>query len=274
MDRVGLIAGTGELPAILASRAVERGKYVVVIRALREPAPMPLPGTVVHDIFVGEWDRVVRTLKDEGVTRVYLVGKISREHLYARPHFDARFQAIVAGLKDRSDDGLVLEFVADLEREGITVGTQTEYLDHLCFGPGVLTKRVPTPSQWRDIARGFEVAKGIAALDAGQTAVVKEGGVLALEAVDGTDRTIRRGCELGRGGAVVVKVAKPDQDLRFDVPTVGRQTLAAMAESGGAVLAIEANATFVVEGRRFPELAEEFGICVVSYEPGLEERMP
>lgn len=269
-ERVGLIAGAGELPGILVDRAAERGEDVVVVRGLAGAMPSPPPGAKVYDIFVGRWDEVVRTFKAEGVTRAYLAGKLSREHLYGRHEFDQRFQTLLASLVDRNDDSLVLKFVEDLEREGISVGGQLDYLDHLCFAPGVLTGRnAPTPSQWNDIARGFEVAKGIAGLDAGQTVVIKEGGVLALEAVDGTDRTIRRGCELGRGGAVVIKVAKPNQDPRFDVPTVGKNTLEAMAETGGAVLAIEARITLVVEGRHFVDLAEELGIAVVSYEPGL-----
>ncbi len=274
MERLGLIAGPGELPGIIAARASELGNTVVVIRAIQGSIPNPPPTSTVYDIFVGEWDRIVKAFKDEGVTRAYMAGKFSREQLYGGGAFDARFQSLVASLRERNDDSLVQRFIEDLEDEGITVGTQLEYLDHLCFGPGVLTRQEPTPSQWRDIARGYELAKGIAGLDAGQTAVVKEGGVLALEAIDGTDRTIRRGCELGHGGAVVVKVAKPNQDLRFDVPTVGRETLASMAQTGGAVLAIESDITLVVEGRHFVALAEELGIAVVSYAPGLEARNP
>src|SRR5690606_33355872 len=148
------------------------------------------------------------------------------------------------------------------------------FLDHLCFDPGVLTAAGPTPSQWADIERGYAVAKGVAGLDVVQTVVTKEGGVLAVEAVEGTDRAIRRGCALGRGGAAAVKVAKPDQDHRFDVPTVGCDTLRALIASRGSVLAVEARRTLVVEGRPFVDYAEEHGIVVVSYEPGLEASHP
>jgi len=269
-ERIGLIAGAGELPCVLAERAAERGKEVVVIKTLAGAPVRPLPGARVHDVFFGEWDRIVRTLKSEGVTRVYLAGKISREHLYSTSGFDARFMAIVSAAGSRNDDAMMLRFVEDLEREGIEVGSQLDYLDHLCFEPGVLTSRRPSPSEWEDIARGFEVAKGIAALDVGQTAVVKQGGVLAVEAIEGTDRTIQRGLELGRGGAVIVKVAKPKQDLRFDVPTVGQNTLEAISRAGGGTLAFEARITLAVEGKRFVDAAEQLGITVVSYEPGLE----
>ena len=269
---IGLIAGLGRIPYVWTRRAKERGARVTVIRAV--PGAFEDAGQAgadaVCDIFAGEWGRVVSTLKAHGVTRVYLVGKIARDLLFGQGIFDERCREVIASLGAQgNDDALVEAFVADLASEGIEVGVQAEYLDHLLVEAGVLTKRAPAPGEWFDIARGYEVAKGIAGLDVGQTAVIKQGAVLAVEAIEGTDRAIARGLEIGRGG-VVVKVAKPRQDPRFDVPTVGMETLRTVVRHGGAVLAFDAGQTFLLDREECVSYADQHGVSLVSYVPGME----
>lgn len=272
-ETIGVIAGLGRLPHALTHSAKRQGARVVVIRALPgafEEA-RDMGADEVCDIFIGQWGQVVSTLKAHGVGRAFLVGKISRECFFGEGSFDRRFQEIVAQLGERkNDDAGINGFVADLAREGIVVGNQAEYLAHLSTEPGVLGVRVPTPEEWRDLVRGYEVAKALAGLDVGQTAVVKDGAVLAVEAVDGTDRTIARGLELGKGGGVVVKVAKPQQDPRFDVPVIGPETVETVIRGKGAVLAFDAHVTLVLDLEQCIELADRHGISLVSYVPGME----
>lgn len=271
---VGLIAGLGELPLVLAKEIQARAVPLVVIRSVPgafEVQDKADSSTEIHDVFLGQWGRVVKTLTDAGVDRVYLAGKIPRDLLYQNLEFDSRFAQVLSKLDAKNDDAITEGFLADLEREGIQVGEQREFLSHLTRPQGPLTKTVPTPNQWRDIARGYEVAKAIAGLDVGQTVVVKDGAVLAVEAADGTDATILRGGAVGRGGAVVVKTAKPHQDPRFDVPTIGLQTLDAVAESQGAVLAFDADKTFILDPEQMIAKADELGISIVSYAPDQPE---
>lgn len=270
---IGLIAGMGRLPELLAASAARRGDAVVVIRALPGAFATPgVPHSAACDIFLGDWHRVVETLKAHRVERVYLAGKISREYLLAGAAVDERFQRVLATAKGLNDDEIIAAFVSDLEREGMPVGEQFDYLAHLRCRPGLLTPGAVTAREWRDIERGYAVAKALAGLDVGQTAVVKEGAVVAVEAVEGTDQAIERGGRLARGGAVVVKVAKPAQDLRFDLPTVGLETLKSMARHGATLLAFEAELTLLLEREEMVAFATERGIKLVSYTPGLEER--
>lgn len=269
---IGVIAGKGKLPVFLAEAARAKGERVVVVRAVGEGAA-PVEADAVYDIFAGRWGAIVEALRREGVERVYLAGKISREHLFAGGEFDARFQRVMASLIRRNDDAVMEGFVEDLAGEGIAVGPQHEYLADFLSGPGILGARRPSEEEWGDIARGYEVAKAIAGLDVGQTAVVKQGAVLAVEAVDGTDAAIARGSALGRGGAVVVKVAKPHQDMRFDVPVVGFETLQTLVRHQAAALAFEAGKTLFMEREEAVDLADRHGIALVSYHPGCESEV-
>lgn len=269
---IGLISGAGRLPQALAAAVKEQGHRLAVIRAVDGAfSDLESAGAdAVYDLFVGAWDRVVAALKSEGVQKVYLVGKISREHLLAGGGFDDRARAILGRLDAMNDDAVVKGFIADLESEGMVVGKQTDFLGHLLCPAGVLTRRQPTDVELADVERGYQVAKALATLDVGQTAVVRQGAVVAVEAVDGTDQTIRRGGAIAREGAVVVKVAKPRQDLRFDVPVVGLETLETMAEVGCRLLAVEAGLTLILEKERFIRKADERGIAVLALAPRAE----
>jgi DUF1009 family protein len=275
---VGLIAGSGRFPAELA-RCVRRGGRSVVAAALRELAAPELAGDVdrVEWVWLGELGALVAAFRREGVEEVVLAGKVPKAFLWThrsavRP--DARAAAVLARLGDRRDDTLLGAVARALEAEGFQVRGQAELAPELLAPEGALGLRTPTAAQTADVAFGWPVAKALGALDVGQTVVVRGRAVLALEAIEGTDAAIRRGCALGEPGACVVKVAKPAQDPRFDVPAVGPETVRVLAECGGAVLALEAHRTLVLERARLVAEADACGVAVVGVTAaglGLEE---
>ncbi len=264
---VGLVAGDGRLPLLGAQAARERGWRTVAVGVTPTVDP-ELARWVdqLERIPAWEWERVVGTLLAAGVRDVVLLGKVPKGHLYggALQGADARFIRIVSSLQDRSDDRLALAFIADLEREGLRVRDQAWLLDGLRAEPGVLSRRQPTPQEWQDIALGWRMAKAIAGLDIGQTVVVKAGAVVAVEAIEGTDATIRRAGQLAGRGTVAVKVGKPQQDPRFDLPTVGPDTVSTLADAGAAVLAFEAAATWLVDREALLAAADQHELAVVA----------
>ena len=177
---------------------------------------------------------------------------------------DWRMVKLLLSLPDHKDDTLMLKFVAELKKEGIELIDQTLLIRPLMPSPGTLTRRAPSENERRDMEFGFRMAKEIGRLDVGQTAVVKGMAVMALEAIEGTDACIKRGGKLARGGAIVVKVAKPEQDRRFDVPAVGVTTIESMIEAGATALAIEANHTLLVDRAQTVALAEAHDITIVA----------
>lgn len=267
---IGLLAGDGNLPVAFARAARRFGRKVFAVGL--SPGVQPSLADEVacfERIPITKWDAVVRALVERGVRDVVVLGKVSKTLLFVDRSWDERFARVIRSAPDARDDQLLLAFTADLASEGVIVCDQTELLPELFPGPAFLTKRRPDEREWRDIAFGFRMAKGIGGLDIGQTVVVKELAVLAVEAIEGTDEAILRGGALGRGGAVVVKVAKPQQDLRFDVPTVGPQTVRVMRQCGATTLAFEARRTFVVDEATMLAAAEEAGIAVVAFEEGM-----
>jgi hypothetical protein len=167
--------------------------------------------------------------------------------------------------ENKQDDSLLLAVIREFERDGITFSSALEFCPELLVKHGFLTRRKPTPSQWKDIRFGWEIAKEMGRLDIGQTVIVNDTAVIAVEAIEGTDECIRRAGQLcRRGGFTVVKVAKPQQDLRFDVPTIGVQTLHTMQESGARVLAVEAGLTILLDNQQVVQLADRLGIAIVA----------
>jgi len=212
---------------------------------------------------VGELGKIIDTFKQAGITQAVMAGGINKAGALANFQPDERGLAFIARMPSLKDDVLLRGIAEELEGEGISMVESTLFLSHLLPQEGVLTRREPDPQQWQDIRLGFAVAKETGRWDIGQSVVVKRGTVLAVEGIEGTNATIRRGGELGRGGIVVVKVSKPQQDLRFDVPAVGPETILVMAEVGGKVLALEAGKTLMFDKGDFLRAAEEKGIAVV-----------
>jgi len=194
-----------------------------------------------------------------------MLGKVTKELMFTGTvQLDTRIQKLLATLTDNSDDTIMLAFVRELKAEGFSILDQTALIRNLMPLPGVLSLRQPTIEESTDMEFGFKMAKAIGGLDIGQTVVVKKCAVMAIEAIEGTDVCIRRGGELGRGGVTVAKVAKPNQDLRFDVPTVGLSTIKAMVEAGATSLVIEAGKTLIVDREKVLNMANEHKITIVA----------
>ncbi len=266
MERVGLFAGVGRLPVEFMRAAKIQGNEVVVIAVVDGVAPeLEQEADVYYRINVAKLDKLIKTMKKEGVTNVTMIGKVTKEILFKGLKFpDLRALKVLAKLHNRKDDTITLAIVDELEKEGLHVVDQTMYLKPFMPEAGVLSRRRPSEEEKEDIRFGFIAAKAIGGMDIGQTVVVKHKAVMAVEAIEGTDACIRRGGELGRGKAVVVKVAKPDQDVRFDVPAVGKMTIESMIESGCSVLAMEAGKTLFVEQDEVLELANRHGLCICA----------
>jgi len=268
MAKVGLLSGIGMLPVEFMRAAQSQGHEVIVIAVIPDTAvELKKEANVFYEINIAKLNTILKTLKAEGVTEVTMLGKVTKELLFKGLKMpDFRTIKVLTKLKNRKDDTIMLALVEELEKEGITVADQTHYLRPLMPKVGVYSKTKPNKEQEKDIAFGFSIAKAMGRLDIGQTVVIKAQAVMAIEAIEGTDACIRRGGELGRGDAVVVKTAKPDQDVRFDVPAVGVQTMKSMIESGCNVLAMEAERTIFVEQEQVLELANAHHIvvCAVS----------
>ena len=266
MKKIGLIAGVGRLPVEFARAARGMGVHVIGVGVLPEVDPELSQVTHTYEnINIAKLDRIFKVFKREKVTEITLLGKITKELVYAHRELpDLRVLKIFSRIKNFSDDTLTLALVEELAAEGITVLDQTELLRPLMPEPGVLTKRNPTDAELADMRFGLDMAKKIGGLDIGQTVVVKNRAIMAVEAIEGTDACIRRGGQLGRGGVTVAKSAKPKQDMRFDVPGVGPDTVNSMIEAGAVALVIEAEKTLVVDRETMVNKANQHGITIVA----------
>lgn len=265
MQRVGLIAGNGRFPLLFARTARAEGVQVIAV-AHEGETPPELSGEVeaITWIKVGELGKMIRTFRDAGIDRAVMAGGIRKSALLEHFAPDERGMQFLARLPALGDDTLLRGLADELEGEGIRIVESTLFLSSILTPLGSLTGRDPTDEQWKDIRFGVEVAKGIGAWDIGQTVVVKSRMVLAVEAIEGTDATIRRA---GRPGAVVIKVSKPQQDMRFDVPAIGLETIPVCREAGVAVVALEAGRTLLLDKAALLAAALEAGICLVGIEP-------
>ncbi len=262
MNKIGLIAGYGNFPLELAKALQVQGKEVHVVAAREETSPdiEKLTASTCW-LHVGQIGGMIKAFKRAGVEQVVMAGKVRKLHLFRNFRPDLTAMKGLMRLKDRRDDS-ILNTIADLLADsGLTLIDQTLYAGDMLAGTGHLAGPVPK-NRYADITFGFEQAKAIAGLDIGQTVIVQDQAVLAVEAIEGTDEAIKRGGSMGSGKAAVIKVAKPDQDLRFDVPAVGPDTLEIMNVSGCTLLAIEAGKTLMIERQRFFELAGKYKISV------------
>src|SRR5215470_7771266 len=247
-----MIAGAGELPEIIARRAYAEGTPLPTVALSTHVTAqlMPYCPTLVH-YGPGQLTKIIRTFQRHHVQQVVMVGKVEKRFLFENPCLDLRVLRGLSRMRDYRDVTLLRAIIAEFAEEGLEIIEQTQLLGHLVTPEGVLGKRRPSLRAWDDIRYGFAQAKQLAALDIGQTIVVRRQTVLAVEALEGTDATIARGCQYGGRGTVVVKVSRPQQDMRFDVPAVGPHTLQQVAAGRAAVLAVEAGTTLML---RLPEL--------------------
>ncbi|NWF76053.1 MAG: UDP-2,3-diacylglucosamine diphosphatase LpxI [Nitrospirae bacterium] len=265
--KIGLIAGAGELPIAIATEAREQGHKVIAIAL--EPLTdkrISMYADEVEWVNVGKFGKLINALKKRGISEAVMAGKVSKTLLYkSKITPDLRAVKLLLSLKDRKDDSILLSITRELEDEGIRLLEITRFSGSLLIPEGVHTKKTPTDTEWKDIEFGWKVAKEIGRLDIGQTVVVKQRAVMALEAIEGTDEAIRRGGLLAGEGAVIVKVSKPDQDMRFDVPTVGLHTLQVMKEVRARILALEANKCIILQKAALIEEANKAKITIVGY---------
>ena len=267
METLGLLAGIGHLPVDVAHSAKELGYKIVAIAVVADTDPeLPEVADVFYTINVGKVGRILQTLKQHGVKNVIMIGKVTKEVLYKSGAIIPDLIAIrlLASLPDRKDDTVMNALVKLIEENEMHVMDQTVLIQPLLPEPGVLTRRKPTEQEWKDMQFGFRMAKELGRLDIGQTVVVKNQAVMALEAIEGTDACILRGGFLGKGGVIVAKTAKPAQDNRFDMPSVGTTTLTSMAHAGATGIVIEAGRTLLVDRKHTLAMAEEKGITIVS----------
>ena len=265
MERIGLIAGNGRLPFLFASAARAQGLEVVAV-AHRGEADPALASEVASLTWVrlGQVNRILRAFRDAGVSRAAMAGGIGRVRAFSEARPDLGAVRILSRLRSVRDDAL-LRAVADyFESHGVTIVAPTDWLAQALCPAGHLAGPPLHPAQEKDVALGREVATLLGQADVGQTVVVRQGHVLALEAVEGTDEAIRRGAKYGGAGAVVVKRCKPGQDLRFDLPAVGPRTLDVMKEVGATVLALEVGKTVLLDAPELFRKADTAGISLVG----------
>lgn len=260
-----LIAGDGELPVCMAKNASESGFEVIAI-ALSNDNKKNLKKycTKVYEYGPGELLKIEKVLKDEKITQLTFLGKVHKGLIIKKPKFDAKALEMVKNALLLNDDAVMNLIVDELNKLGITVLDQTIFIKNLMVPRGVLGKCNPTEEQLADINYGYLLAKEMGKLDIGQSVVVKEKMVMAVEAIEGTDRCIRRGCKLAKKGGVVVKVSKPSQDKRFDIPAVGMRTLKNMKKYKGKVIALEADETIIVDQQKMIEFADKNNIVVMA----------
>jgi DUF1009 family protein len=265
MDRVGLIAGNGRFPLVFARGARAAGVEVVAVAHVGETAEELADAVAsVTWIKVGELGKIIDTFRSHGVERAVMAGGIRKATLFENFAPDERAIAFLSRLPRLGDDTVLRGIAAELETEGIAVVDSTLFIPALMADLGAMSATEPTSTQWEDIHYGLRVAQAVGRWDVGQSVVVKNRVVLAVEAIEGTDAAMRRGGALGQGGVVVVKTSKPGQDLRFDVPAVGRETIAIGAEAGVSVLALEAGRTLMLDKAELLADADRFGIAVVG----------
>jgi DUF1009 family protein len=273
-EPVGLVAGAGRFPIAFAEKARAVGRPVVCVGLTGHAAP-ELADLTSRFFWAGpaRMGRMIRLFKQAGVRRVVMAGKVHKADLLHRPWKAFSLLPDLRTLRwwyflprrDNRDDTLLLGMIDEFARDGLIFDSALTLCPELLVSPGVLTRRGPTPAEEADVAFGWELAREMGRLDVGQSVAVKDRSVLAVEAVEGTDLAIRRAGELCRaGGFTVVTVAKPHQDMRFDVPTVGRDTVDTLHRSGGRVLAVEAGKTIVLDREEAVAMADRYGLTIIA----------
>jgi DUF1009 family protein len=269
--KLGLIAGNGRFPFLVLDAARGAGHDVTVIALtdetfpdLAEAAARP-PAAAFHWVALGQLGTLISLLKDAGVTQAVMAGQVKHAKLFAvMASADRTLLRVVMRLKSKNTDAIIAGIADELREQGIELLNSTAFLAPLLARAGVLTRRAPTAEEQTDLDFGYRIADTIAGLDIGQTIAVKSAAVVAVEAMEGTDAVIARAGQLAGSGVRVVKVAKPNQDMRFDVPVVGVSTIEAMKAAGASVLSVDAGKTLMIDGDAIIKAADEAGISIVG----------
>ena len=278
LEKLGLIAGNGSFPLLVLDAARAQGTQVVVAAIKEETSPFieNRGAASVHWLSLGELGKLIDTFKREGVSTAMMAGQVKHKQIFSSIRPDWRLAKVLFSLGTRNTDSLIGAVAKVLEDEGIHLISSTSYLEPLLARPGVLTRRVPSESEQKNIEYGRQVGRHLAQYDIGQTVVIAEAACVAVEAMEGTDATIIRAGEImnSAGGSdsgailsrelTVVKVAKPNQDMRFDVPVIGVKTIGTMQQAGATCLAVDAGKCLFLDGDRVIEAANKAGIAVVA----------
>lgn len=263
--RIGLIAGNGKFPLLFAREASRHGLEVVVI-AIRNDTSwlINLLAKKIYWLTLKDYSRMFEIFKKEDINKVIMAGQVNPRSLFHKDLGDPLLKNLLNAIADKRPD-TVFSAVADmLGSHNIELVDSTLLLERFLSPKGTLTRTEPDERTWQDIRFGFAMAKHVASIDIGQTLVVKDGAIVAVEAIEGTDSAIRRGGCLARGGIVVIKVSKPEQDMRFDIPVVGPRTIKNLSSVHGKCLAIEAEKTLVIDRELCVRMADKKGIAIVG----------
>lgn len=264
--KIGLIAGGGQFPRLFARRAVHKG-YEVVAAGFKAETDTGLSRevTVFKWLYLGQVNKLLKYFRSHGITQAVMLGTVQKTNIFKDIRPDFKALAFIARTAKTHDDAILTSFANLLEQEGIQLRPSTFLLPELISPRGCWTRRRPDKAETRDIYQGWRLAKAVGKLDIGQCIVISNGTVLAVEAIDGTDATILRGAPLAQGsGAVVVKLSKPAQDLRFDLPSSGSATIDTMHRSGATVLALEAGRSISFDREEMIALADRHRISIIA----------
>ena len=270
--KLGLIAGNGRFPFLVLEAARAQGHEVTIIAAKEEAFPELADAarrqqSAIHWVSIGQLATCVRLLQESGVTHAVMAGQVKHTRIFGGIVPDMMFLSVLAQLGSRNTDGLIGAVARVLRDRGIDLIDSTSLLTPLLAGGGVLTRRRPNDDEQKDFGFGYRMADAIAGLDIGQTIAVKHQAVVAVEAMEGTDAVIARAGTLAGSGTRIIKVAKPNQDMRFDVPVIGLATIEAMRAAGASALSIDAGRTLVFDSQAVIAAADQAGITIIGREP-------
>lgn len=271
-EPLGLVAGSGRFPLLVAEEAKKRGVSVVAL-GIPGVTDKALEGFAdLHWFKLGQIDAPIKTLKDAGVKKVVMAGKVQHVSLFGGVMPDWRAAKVLMGLKDKRTDTILKAVVDEFQKDGLEFISSAAYLEHLLAPDGPVTRKDLDDAQRADARLGWKAAKAVAGFDIGQTVVAQDGAVVAVEGMEGTDACVRRAADLARSqgrepALVVVKVAKPRQDFRFDLPVVGLESIAVFQSCGVKALALEAGASLIFDRERFAAEAASAGIAVAGFPP-------
>lgn len=265
--KIGLIAGGGQFPILFSKKALEKG-YTVFAAGFNSETD-PLLSDYVEELrwlYIGQISKLIRYFKHQGISRAVMLGTIKKTNIFKDIRPDFKALTFIAKTTRTHDDSILTSFADLLLKEGIEILPSTFLLPELICHRGCWTKKKPNKAEQRDIIEGWRIAKEIGKLDIGQCIVISNGTILAVEAIEGTDATIKRGGELSRNnGCIVIKLSKPSQDLRFDLPSSGCQTIMTMHEAGAGILVLEAGKSISFDREEMISLADRYDISIIGH---------
>lgn len=266
MKNIGMIAGNGRFPFLVAKEIKKHGDRVIAV-ALKEEADKEIENFCDETIWlsVGKIQKIIDAFKDRNVDTAIMVGQVKHAKIYSAITMDLRALKIMTSLVNKKTDTILGAVVKEFEKDGITFLPSHIYLKHLLAQKGVIVGKKLNSDESKDAEFGFKMAKAIAGLDIGQTVVVKDKSVLAVESIEGTDECIKRAYSLGGENAIVVKVAKPNQDFRFDVPVIGTRTIDTLNDNKIRAMIIEADATLILDKEEVLEKAKKTNVTIIAY---------